>query len=130
MMRTAVAALAFGVMLVLPAAAVEPHPLLEASAVWTDEGKVDLRVTYEGGACEETDGVDVEAGNSFTDVVLIHTVQLDGPCTMNIVHITFEEAIAVQPSTERLAVNVLGENGRVRFSGIVEIGAGPVDAAE
>lgn len=113
---------AASLLLVTASAAAEPPPLTSATAVWTEQGKVDLNVTYEGSACEETQEAEVTASDIFgTDVVTIPTVETAEVCTMQIVQVEFSGTIAVEPSTETLSVVVLDPEGQPKAAGTVEI---------
>ena len=104
-----------------PAFAAEPAPLSVASAVWTADGQVELKVTYEGGACEETGEAQVAAGDATTDEVTIPTVSTAEVCTMQVVPVEFAGTIAVEPATRTLAVTVLDPEGQPKAAGSVEI---------
>ena len=121
MMRIALAAAAL--VFAAPAAvmAEEPPPLTGASATWTSEEKVELSVTYDGGACEEPGVAMVEAADVTIDIVVIPTYSTAEVCTMQIVPVTYEGVIAVEPLTERLSVLVLDPQGRPVAAGTVDI---------
>lgn len=99
----------------------EPPPFTAASAVKLEDGKVELKVTYEGGACEETGEATVEAGDQTTDEVTIPTISTAEVCTMQIVPVEYTGIIAVEPPTTTLAVAVLDPEGRPKAAGSVEI---------
>ena len=122
MMRIVFAAAA-GLAMALPATALgeEPPALTSATATWTAENKVALSVTYDGGACEETGVARVESADVLTDIVVIPTYATAEVCTMQIVPVTFEGVIAVEPLTERLSILVLGPEGRTVAAGAVDI---------
>lgn len=105
-------------------AAAEPPPITEATAVWTDEGKVELSVTYDGGACDEPGDPRVEAGPTTTDAVFIPTTETAEVCTMQIVPVTYEGVIPVEPDTRTLAITVLDFKGQPKATGSVDIETG------
>jgi hypothetical protein len=105
-------------------AAAQPAPLTSASATWTADGKVELAVTFEGGACEKPGEPHVAAGDDITDEVTIPTVSTAEVCTMQIVPVEFTGTIAVEPLTERLAIAVLDTEGQIKAAGSVEIQRG------
>ena len=102
-------------------AADEPPPLSAVSAVWTADGRVELKLTYEGGACEVTGEAQVAAGDVTTDEVTIPTISTAEVCTMQIVPVEFAGTIAVEPTTTTLAIMVLGPEGQPKAAGSVEI---------
>ncbi len=105
----------------LSAIAAEPQPLTSATATWTADGKVDLAVTFDGSACEETGEPQVSAGDDITDEVMIPTVSTAEVCTMQIVPVEFTGTIAVEPLTTTLAIAVLDTEGQIKAAGSVEI---------
>ncbi|HHY48173.1 MAG TPA: hypothetical protein GYA10_00250 [Alphaproteobacteria bacterium] len=112
---------------VLPLAAIiparaEPQPITGAEAIWTADGKVELKVTYQGGACEEPGEAKVEAADTTTDVVVIPTRSTAEICTMQIVPVEYSGVIAVEPWTTTLAITVLAPDGQLKASGSVAIG--------
>lgn len=96
-------------------------PFTAASATRLPDGQIELNVTYEGGACEETGEATVEAGDDITDEVTIPTVSTAEMCTMQIVPVEYSGTIAVEPATTTLAVTVLDPEGRPKAAGSVEI---------
>jgi hypothetical protein len=105
-------------------AAAQPAPLTSVTATWTEHGKVELAVTFEGSACEEPGEPHVAAGDDITDEVTIPTVSTAEVCTMQIVPVEFTGTIAVEPLTERLAIAVLDTEGQIKAAGSVEIMSG------
>ena len=105
----------------LAAEASPPPPLTEATATWTSDGKVDLSVTYEGGACEETGQATVTVGTDTTAAVTIPTVETAEICTMQIVPVTYTGTIAVEPDTTSLSITVLDPEGQPKAAGTAEI---------
>src|SRR5690606_12525280 len=99
----------------------EPQPLTSAAASWTADGKVELKVTYQGGACEEPGEAQVEAADTTTDVVVIPTTSTAEVCTMQIVPVEYSGVIAVEPWTTTLAITVLDPDGQLQASGSVDI---------
>jgi hypothetical protein len=114
-------ALAAALMAPLGAMADEPAPLTAVSAAWVEDGKVELKLTYEGGACEATGTAEVAAGDETTDEVTIPTVSTAEVCTMQIVPVEFSGVIAVEPTTTTLAIMVLDPDGKPKAAGSVEI---------
>ena len=100
-----------------------PAALSEASAHWTADGKVELRVVWEGGACEAPGEVQVSsgAGVDTTDEVTIPTVSTAETCTMQLVPVEFSGTIAVEPTTTSLAILVLDAEGQPKAGGSVEV---------
>jgi hypothetical protein len=105
----------------LSALADEPPPLSVVSAAWVADGKVELKLTFEGGACEATGPAEVAAGDETTDVVTIPTVTTAEVCTMQVVPVEFSGVIAVEPATTTLAIMVLNPDGQPKAAGSVEI---------
>lgn len=107
----------------VPAALAQPPaPLTEVSARWTADDKVDLKVVYEGGACERMLDAEVTASEVFgTDLVTIPTVETAQACTMQMVEVEFTGTIAVEPTTETLSILVLDPQGQPKAAGSVEI---------
>jgi hypothetical protein len=105
-------------------AAEPPPPITEGTATRTTEGTVDLSVTWQGGACEEPGEAEVTAGDETTDEVTIPTATTAEICTMQIVPVTYEGIIAVEPLTTTLAITVLSPDGQPSATGSIEI-AGP-----
>lgn len=104
-------------------AAAEPPPVTDATATWIESTHVRLTVTYEGSACETPGEARVEAGPDRTDVVVIPTTETAEMCTMQIVPVTYEGIIAVEPDTTTLAITVLDANGQPKATGSATIGA-------
>jgi hypothetical protein len=105
----------------LAAAAEPPAAFSEATAHWTADGKVELRVVWQGGACEAPGEPTVAAGAEQTDEVTIPTVSTASVCTMQIVPVEFSGTIAVEPTTTSLAVLVLDDKGQPKAGGTVEV---------
>jgi hypothetical protein len=105
-------------------AAAQPASLTSATATWTEDGKVELAVTFEGSACEAPGEPHVAAGDDITDEVTIPTVATAEVCSMQIVPVEFTGTIAVEPLTTRLAIAVLDIEGQIKASGSVEIAKG------
>ena len=126
-MNVGIASLLF----VSAAAATEPAPLTTASAVWVEDGQVELTLTYEGGACEEPQEAQVTASEIFgTDTVTIPTVETAEVCTMQIVEVEYAGTIPVEPTTDTLSVIILDPEGQPKAAGQVEIEAASGTAAE
>jgi hypothetical protein len=106
------------------AAVAEPAPLTSATATWTADGKVELAVTFDGSACETPGEAQVSAGSDVTDEVTIPTMSTAEVCTMQVVTVEFAGTIAVEPTTERLAIAVLDTEGQIKAAGSVEIAKG------
>ena len=115
------------VLMALPVAslAMQPPPLTAATAVWTEDGKVELSVTYEGSACEEPGEAAVVAGPDTTDVVTIPTSATSEVCTLQIVPVAYAGVIAVQPSTRTLPITILDFDGQPKATGTATIKAAP-----
>lgn len=124
MIRAGLAALALALYPIVAVAAAPPPPLTGATAVWTDDGHVQLDVTWEGGACEEPAEAEVTAGPDQTDVVTIPTNETAEVCTMQIVPVEFSGIIAVEPTTDTLSITVLAPDGQPKAAGSVEITSG------
>jgi hypothetical protein len=105
-------------------AAGEPEPITAASAHWVADGHVELKVTYQGGACEQPGEAAVWAGAEQTDEVTIPTVATAEVCTMQIVPVEFTGLIAVEPTTTTLAILILDFEGQPKAAGTVEITKG------
>jgi hypothetical protein len=121
-MTRALCCLAFAAVLApLGAVAAEPAPLTAVSAAWVEDGKVELRLTFDGGACEATGPAEVAAGDETTDEVTIPTVTTAEVCTMQIVPVEYSGVIAVEPATTTLAIMVLDPDGQPKAAGSVEI---------
>jgi hypothetical protein len=105
------------------AMAAEPPPLASASAKWAADGHVELKVTWDGGACEKPGKATVDAteADEATDAVTIPTESTAEICTMQIVQVEFTGLVPVEPLTETLAVTVLAPDGQVKASGTVTI---------
>jgi hypothetical protein len=105
------------------AMAAEPPPLTSASAVRAAEGHVELKVTWDGGACENPGKAVVEAteADQATDAVTIPTEATAEMCTMQIVQVEFSGLVPVEPLTETLAITVLAPDGQVKAGGTVTI---------
>jgi len=117
-MNVGIASLLF----VSAAAATEPPPLSSVSAIWVEDGQVELTLAYEGGACEEPQRAQVTASEIFgTDTVTIPTVETAEVCTMQIVQVEFSGTIPVEPTTDTLSVIVLDPDGQPKAAGQVEI---------
>lgn len=113
---------AASLLLASTAGAAEPAPLTSATAIWTENGQVELNVAYEGSACEETQQPTVTASEIFgTDVVTIPTVETAEVCTMQLVPVEFEGTIAVEPTTDMLSVVVLDAEGQPQAAGSVPV---------
>jgi hypothetical protein len=106
-----------------------PEPITEGTATWTADGKVDIKVTWQSGACIEPREATVEAGDETTDELTIPTVATSEVCTMQIVPLTYEGTIAVEKLTETLSVMVLAPDGQPIASGSIEIGRGETPAS-
>jgi hypothetical protein len=106
------------------ASAAEPPQVTTATATRLADGKVELAVTFDGGACEETSEAQVEASESdeAVDTVIIPTVATAEICTQQIVPVEFSGVIAVETLTTRLAITVLDPAGQPKATGSVEIG--------
>src|SRR5690606_13491593 len=104
---------AASLLLATAAIATEPAPLTSVTAVWAENGQVQLSFTYEGGACEETGEPQVAASDEYgVDVVTVPTVETAEVCTMQIVEVEFDGLVPVEPSTETLSVVVLDPDGQ------------------
>jgi hypothetical protein len=102
--------------------AAEPPPqITEGTAVRTTDGMIDLKVSWQGGACEEIGEARVTAGDETTDEVTIPTAGTSEICTMQIVPVTYEETIVVEPRTSALAVIVLSPDGQPVAIGTIAI---------
>jgi hypothetical protein len=121
MVRAGLVTLAFAACPVVAVAAAPPPPVTEAHAVWTEEGHVQLDVTWDGGACEEPGEPAVEAGSDGTNTVVVPTVETAEVCTLQIVPVTFSGLIAVEPTAETLSIMVLAPDGQPKATGSVEI---------
>jgi hypothetical protein len=122
-MTRTLCSLALAAALLAPAGAFadEPAPLTAVSATWVEDEKVELKVTFDGGACDAAGPAEVAAGNETTDEVTIPTVTTAEICTMQIVPVEYSGIIAVEPSTTTLAIMVLDPEGKPRAAGSVEI---------
>lgn len=124
-------ALAFAVSLLLTTTALaEPAPLSAASATRLADGQVELKVTYDGGACETPGEAAVTSAESdeTLDSVTIPTTSTAEVCTMQIVPVAYEGVIAVEALTTTLAITVLSPEGQIKAAGSVDIlkaGAAP-----
>lgn len=124
MIRSGLAVLALALYPIAAVAAAPPPPLTEASAHWTEDGKVQLDLSWEGGACEEPEEAHVTASEIFgTDTVNIPTVETAEVCTMQIVQVDYSGIIAVEPTTTTLSVTVLDFEGQPKAAGSVKIEA-------
>jgi hypothetical protein len=121
MYRVLLALAAAAVLPLQASGAAEPPPVTAATAVWTPDGHVSLTVTYDGGACEEPGEIRVESGQNQINVVTIPTVETAEICTLQIVPVTYEGVIAVEPSAETLSVTILDTGGQPKAAGSVEI---------
>lgn len=130
MIRLCLMTLGLAVLPIAAVAAAPPPPVTAASAVWTDEGHVELAVTWDGGACEQPGEAEVTAGPDQTDVVTIPTVETAEVCTMQIVEVEYSGVIAVEPSTTTLSVTVLDAEGQPKAAGTVEIETSQAAAGE
>jgi hypothetical protein len=127
---TRMLAFATAFLLLAPATfAAAPEPITEGSATWTADGKVDIKVTWQDGACVAPGDVTVEAGDETIDEVTIPTASTAEVCTMQIVPVTFEGTIAVEKLTETLSVMVLAPDGQPVASGSIEISRGETPAS-
>lgn len=117
--------LVFAAFQLLPANVVgaEPEPLVSGSAVWTEDGKVELKVSWMGGACEKAGEPTVEAadGDQITDIVVIPTASTGEVCTLQMVTQELAWIVPVEPTTERVSVMVLAPDGQPRAGGTVEV---------
>ena len=124
MTRLSAAISAAAILLAAPAAiASEPQPVTSATAVWVEDGKVQLDVAWQGGACEAPGEPEVIAADPTTNEVTIPTLSTAEICTMQIVEVTYSGAIPVEPRATSLAITVLDPEGRPQAGGMVEIGA-------
>lgn len=106
------------------AVAAEPQPVTSASAAWVAEGKVQLDVAWQGGACERPSEPEVTSADDGTTLqVTIPTVSTAEVCTMQIVEVTYSGIIPVEPMTATLAITVLDPEGRPSATGTAEIEA-------
>lgn len=124
MTRVLLTAFGLAAILALPTAAMaEPESFTEASARWTADGKVELTLVYQGGACEEPQEALVSASESdmTVDSVTIPTVSTAEVCTLQLVPVHFTGVIAVEPYTTRLAVLILDFDGQPKAAGSVQI---------
>jgi hypothetical protein len=102
-------------------AADPPPPITEGTATRTADGTVDLEVTWQGGACEVPGEPTVMVGDVTTVEVTIPTAATSEICTMQIVPVTHEGTIAVEPLTTTLAIIVLSPDGQPSATGSIEI---------
>ncbi|HQZ13377.1 MAG TPA: hypothetical protein PK286_10890 [Devosia sp.] len=105
------------------AMAAEPPALTSASAKRVAEGHVELKVSWQGGACEKPGKavVDATEADEVTDAVTIPTVATSEICTMQIVTVEFSGLVPVEPFTTTLAISVLAPNGQIQAGGQVTI---------
>jgi hypothetical protein len=131
MTRILVLATALALALLAPVAfAAAPEPITAGTAVWTTDGKVDIKVTWQGGACEAPGEATVEAGDETTiDEVTIPTAATAEVCTMQIVPVTYEGTIAVEKLTTTLSVMILAPDGQPVARGSIEIAKGEAPAS-
>ena len=123
MIRAGLIALAAVTMPIAAVAAAPPPPITGATAVWAEEGHVQLSVTWEGSACEQPGTAEVTSGQQDVDEVMIPTVETAEVCTMQIVEVAYSDLIAVEPTTTTLAVTILDPAGQPRATGSVQIEA-------
>lgn len=99
----------------------EPEPITEGTAKRLPDGKVELSVTWQGGACDEPGEAEVNAGDQTTDEVTIPVSRVGEVCTLQIVPVEFTGTIPVEPATTTLSVMVLDPEGQPAAGGDIEI---------
>ena len=95
-----------------------------------DDTSVALRIVYDGGACETTDGLEpqVELDGSGA-LVFVSTAATAEMCTMQIVPNHVNKTIDVAPDTAELDVTLLGTGQQPQARARVTIGIDGVDCA-
>lgn len=106
-----------------------PPGLVSAEAHWTENGQVALEVVFEGSACQQPGEAQVDAADSELDHVTIPTTSTAEVCTMQLVQVTYEGSIAVEPRTRTLEITVLDPEGRPQAAGSVVLD-GPTPAED
>ena len=93
-----------------------------------DDTSVALRIVYDGGACETTDGLDPRAELEGTGaLVFIPTAATAEMCTMQIVPNHVNKTLKVTADTAELDVTLLGTSMAPQAREIVAIGIDGVD---
>lgn len=104
----------------------EPSPdegpaFSEYSATRLDGDQVQLKLTFEGGACQAVDEPALGEISGDTLAVSIPTHDTSEICTMQIVQIPVDVTIAAGSAVSALDVTVLRPNGEPQVNGVITI---------
>jgi hypothetical protein len=102
------------------AAAANLQPFTDVSATRAGDD-VQLRLTFDGGACQ---AVDAPQPGSVTDGTLAVTIPTHATaeiCTMQIVPIAVDVTVPAPAEANALQVTVLGTDGQPQFGGRIDI---------
>ena len=96
------------------------QPFTEASATRAGDD-VQLKLTFEGGACQSVDAPQPGAITDDALAVAIPTHATAEMCTMQIVPIAIDVAVPAPTEVTALQVTVLGTDGQPQFGGRIDI---------
>jgi len=97
------------------------------SACRIDAEQVLLRASFEGGACQKVEPAELGEPDGKTLAVTLPSTRTAEICTMQIVPIAVEQAIAASGDIAELDVTALDPDGRDAAHGVVDIGEGDAD---
>jgi len=95
-----------------------------------DDTSVALRIVYQGGACETTDGLEPRVELDGTGaLVFVATAATTEMCTMQVIPNYVNKTLGVAPDTAELDVTLLGTTMEAQGRELVAIGIDGVDCA-
>lgn len=104
----------------------EPSPnegpaFIDSSATRLDADQVQLKLTFEGGACQAVDEPVLGDVSGGTLAVTIPTHDTSEMCTMQIVQIPVDVTIAAGADVTALDVTIRAPGGQPQHSGTIEV---------
>jgi hypothetical protein len=105
-------------------------PLDALSACRLDDGRVALRFTFEGGACQEPGEASLLPGEGGIGNVTVPTENVGEVCTLQIVQVAFEGVVEAAPEIITLDITVLNPEGQPQALGSTDIEDGDEECVE
>lgn len=126
--------LAFGLMAAIApvgaALAEATRPLDAIGACRLDDERIVLRFTFEGGACQQAGQATVARGRDGLGLVTVPTSNVGDMCTMQIVHIPFEQVLTADKPVTTLDITLRNPEGGRQALGSTDISTGPEPCEE